>query len=128
MKQRLNKLLAVVLSAALCVPMLPAGGMKAADAGVVFTDEEQIFVNDYGKERTTNINDRWKFYFGSISGAYGVEFNDAEWDYVDLPHDFSITQEFTADGEKESGFLLGGTGWYRKHFSLSEELAGKEFC
>ena len=45
MKQRLNKLLAVVLSAALCVPMLPAGGMKAADAGVVFTDEEQIFVN-----------------------------------------------------------------------------------
>lgn len=125
MKQRLNKLLAVVLAASLCMPMLPAEHVKAATAGAVFTDEEQIFVNDYGKERSTVINDSWKFHLGEISGASGRELNDADWDNVDLPHDFSITQDFTSSGEAESGFLPGGTGWYRKHFTLAESLNGK---
>ena len=42
-----------------------------------------------------------------------------------LPHDFSISQDFTTSGEAESGFLPGGTGWYRKSFTLSEAEAGK---
>ena len=126
MKRRFNKLLAVVLTAAMCLPVIPAERVSAAGSGnIVFTEEELIFVNDYGKERKTLINDSWKFHLGSVAGASGKEFNDADWDYVDLPHDFSITQEFTAEGERESGFLLGGTGWYRKHFTLSEDLSGK---
>lgn len=126
MKRRLKRLLAVALSAALCLPMLPVETTGAAEnAGVVFTEEEQIFVSDYGKERSTKMNDSWKFHLGAVAGASGVQFNDAEWDYVDLPHDFSITQDFTPRGEAESGFLPGGTGWYRKHFMLSEELNGK---
>ena len=124
MKQRLNKLLAVVLAASLCMPMLPAERVNAA-AGVVFTGEEQVFVNSYGKERSTVINDSWKFHLGSIAGASDKELNDADWDNVDLPHDFSITQDFTSSGEAESGFLPGGTGWYRKHFTLAESLKGK---
>ncbi len=125
MKQRLNKLLAIVLSAALCLPMTSAECVNAAGAGAVFTDMEQIFVNNYGEERSTVINDSWKFHLGAIAGASGKELNDADWNNVDLPHDFSITQDFTSSGEAESGFLPGGTGWYRKHFTLSEALAGK---
>ena len=50
MKQRLNKLLAVVLAAALCLPAVPSGNVDAATNGAVFTDAEQVFVNNYGKE------------------------------------------------------------------------------
>ena len=126
MKQRLNKLLAVVLAAALCLPAVPSGNVDAATNGAVFTDAEQVFVNNYGKERSTVINDSWKFHLGAIAGASGKELNDADWNNVDLPHDFSISQNFTSSGEAESGFLPGGTGWYRKHFTLSESLAGKQ--
>ncbi len=42
MKQRLNKLLAVVLAAALCLPAVPSGNVDAATNGAVFTDAEQV--------------------------------------------------------------------------------------
>lgn len=127
MKQRLKKLLAVILSAAMCFPALPADTVKAAaDPDIRYTDEEQVFINFYdGKNRSASFNDNWKFYYGSLSEGHLNGFNDADWDYVDLPHDFSITQEFTSQGEAESGFLLGGTGWYRKHFMLPEKLDGQ---
>ena len=125
MKQRFKKLLAFALSASMCLPMLPAETVRAADPGVTFTEAEQVFVNDYGQNRSTKINDNWKFYLGRLSGASSKDMNDADWDNVDLPHDFSITQDFTASGEAESGFLPGGTGWYRKHLTLSESLGKK---
>lgn len=126
MKQRLNKLLAIVLTASLCVPMLPAGTVRAAGSGgVTFTDEETVSISGVGSERSTLINDGWKFYFGNSDTAQETGFNDSSWETVDLPHDFSISQEFTVSGEAESGFLLGGTGWYRKSLTLPESCDGK---
>lgn len=124
MKKRMKKLMAVVLSAAVCVSMIPAQGIQAAPK-VTFTDEQEVFVTSYGEERTSVINDGWKFYLGTSSSAQNPGFNDSDWENIDLPHDFSITQEFTTNGEAESGFLLGGTGWYRKTFILPESCAGK---
>ena len=37
----------------------------------------------------------------------------------------SIFQDFTATGEAESGFLPGGTGWYRKKFTLQDSFSDK---
>lgn len=78
-----------------------------------------------GLQRQSNFNDGWKFYLGKSDTAYGVNFDDSSWTNVSLPHDFSITQGFTTSGEAESGFLPGGTGWYRKSFTLSDEMADK---
>lgn len=126
MKQRLNKLLAIVLTASLCVPMLPAGTVRAAGNGsVTFSEEQEVKVSHYGTERVSLFNDNWKFYLGTSSQAQEPSFNDSAWDTVDLPHDFSISQNFTTAGEAESGFLPGGTGWYRKKFTLPESCAGK---
>lgn len=126
MKQRLNKLLAIVLTASLCVPILPAGTVRAAGNGsVTFSEEQEVKVSHYGTERVSLFNDNWKFYLGSSSQAQEPSFNDSAWDTVDLPHDFSISQNFTTAGEAESGFLPGGTGWYRKKFTLPESCAGK---
>lgn len=126
MKQRLNKLLAIVLTASLCVPMLPTGTVRAANAGsVYFTDAEKVSVTTISGERFSNFNEGWKFNLGESSTAQNKEFNDSSWSEVTLPHDFSIIQEFTTSGEAESGFLPGGTGWYRKTFTVPKSLDGK---
>lgn len=76
--------------------------------------------------REMNFNEGWKFYLGTSSSAQTPNFNDSDWDNVTLPHDFSITQSYTTSGEAESGFLPGGTGWYRKTFILPESYASKQ--
>ena len=78
-------------------------------------------------ERSTLFNQDWKFYKGEQKGAEATGFNDSSWRGLSLPHDWSIEEEFTVQGEAESGFLLGGTGWYRKHFVVPEKYEGKEF-
>ncbi len=76
--------------------------------------------------RNILFNDDWKFC--RDDGSFeSVSFDDSDWRSVSLPHDWSIETEFTAEAEAESGFLQGGTGWYRKTFTVSEELSGKRF-
>lgn len=91
------------------------------------SDKEVVYVNTYDAAvREQNFDENWKFYLGEASGAESTTFDDSRWDSVNLPHDYSIEQEFTSSGEAESAYLLGGTGWYRKHFTLSSDMAGKE--
>ena len=40
------RVIAIVLSASLCLPMLPAEAARAA-GGVTYTEEEQVFINNY---------------------------------------------------------------------------------
>lgn len=98
-----------------------------AASEVIFSAPEEIKVAKIVTERNNNINSGWKFYKGELSEAYAKGFVDSDWQNVNLPHDFSITEHFDTRGEAESGFLLGGTGWYRKTFSLPSELKDKEF-
>lgn len=72
-----------------------------------------------------NFNDGWKFNLGDAENAQQKEFDDAGWENIQLPHDFSMEQEFSAQYEAESGFLPGGTGWYRKHAVFPKEYEGK---
>ena len=93
--------------------------------GTVVGNEETVSVSGgLNIERETNFNEDWKFYLGTSGSAQNVSFDDSGWDHVSLPHDFSISQSFTTSGEAESGFLPGGTGWYRKTFVLPESCSG----
>ena len=49
-----------------------------------------------------------------------VEYNDAHWRTLDVPHDWAIEGDFRADNPSgaSGGALPGGIGWYRKYFSL----------
>ena len=125
MKKRMKQLMAVMLSVALCVPAIPGAYGYAATSGTTFTQEEEIALSGLGSERSTLFNDGWKFSLSDPSGAESTSFNDGSWDAVTLPHDFSISQNFTTSGEAESGFLPGGTGWYRKSFTLPSNLSDK---
>lgn len=93
----------------------------------IIGDSETVKVTTNQSDRKTNFNKDWKFYLGTSSTAQNVNFDDSAWKTVSIPHDFSITQSYTTSGEAESGFLPGGTGWYRKAFTLPTTDAGKAF-
>lgn len=74
-----------------------------------------------------NFNNGWKFSLSDPIGAMAKAYDDSSWESVSLPHDFSITQDFTNSGtEVESGNLPTGTGWYRKMFTMPADYASKE--
>ncbi|MED5017656.1 Ig-like domain-containing protein [Paenibacillus chibensis] len=84
----------------------------------------------YNGERKLNFNDDWRFQretSGSISGAQSPEFDDHAWRQLTLPHDWSIELDFNPNSPSthEGGFLDGGTGWYRKTFTLPSSMIGK---
>jgi beta-galactosidase len=78
----------------------------------------------------------WRFHRGGVQRAEAVDFDDSTWRVVDLPHDWSIedlpgTQspfEPHAISQVSGGFTTGGTGWYRKSFTIPEEQKDKRIC
>lgn len=114
------------------VPVSAAGNVSDGEAKenllTVAGEPETVRVGGEGlTDRENDFNDGWKFYLGTSSAAQDQNFDDSGWEDISLPHDFSISQPYTIAGEAESGFLPGGTGWYRKSFTLPEEYQGKEF-
>ena len=68
-----------------------------------------------------SFNDDWKFYHGDISKAKEPGFDDSKWRKLNLPHDWAIEGEFSADNPSGTGggALPGGIGWYRKTFRMN---------
>ncbi len=77
-------------------------------------------------QQTILFDDGWKFHRSDIINAETVNFNDKAWRTVDLPHDWSIedlpgtNSAFNPDvvNGVGIGFTTGGTGWYRKQFTI----------
>jgi beta-galactosidase len=72
----------------------------------------------------------WKFFKGDVVNGERQDVNDAAWRTVELPHDWSIEDlpgqsdsvigpfSRRSIGRTATGFTVGGTGWYRKHFRV----------
>jgi beta-galactosidase len=77
--------------------------------------------------RAQNFDAGWFFSRTDIKGAEQPDFSDSAWRKLDLPHDWSI--EGPVDQNNPSSgrgaFVPTGIGWYRKHFTLSPDAAGK---
>lgn len=84
-------------------------------------------------EREILFNDNWKFIRADVENAQSADFDDSAWRIVDLPHDFSIEDIPGKEGIKQvgpfseesaggpsTGHVVGGTAWYRKHFTLTK--------
>ena len=131
LKRKGTAFVAVALATGMLVPTMAFAAGPTVKVGTdsdvqMSSDPEAVYVNNYtGTTRSENFNENWKFYMGDATGAENPGFNDSSWKQVNLPHDYSIEQEYTKTGEAESGYLLGGTGWYRKNFTLDSSAAGK---
>lgn len=94
--------------------------------------------------RNQAFDTNWKFQklkpnVGEVLNLADVNFNDANWRKLDLPHDWSI-EDLTenpsdsivgpfykkAVGKNATAFTVGGTAWYRKHFVLDKSTVGKQ--
>jgi beta-galactosidase len=78
----------------------------------------------------SNFNDGWKFSLAASDDSWKADFNDSGWRQLDLPHDWSIEGEFSESNPASpgGGALPGGTGWYRKTFTVSPEEREKQIC
>ncbi len=76
-----------------------------------------------------SFNDNWAFQINETIDASAADFDDTGWRTLHLPHDFSIEGTFSIDNPATpgGGALPGGTGWYRKHFTVSEADRDKLF-
>jgi beta-galactosidase len=80
-----------------------------------------------------NLSQDWRFHAGEAAGAERSAFDDASWQRVAAPHDFSIMDKpdgsapFDPDtlSGQDSGYLPGGIGWYRRDLVLSPTEASR---
>ncbi len=90
-----------------------------------------FFVTSFSQ--TTLFDSDWRFHPGGVQGAEMPGFDDSKWRRIDLPHDWSIedlpgkTSPFDPDAisQVSGGFTTGGTGWYRKTFTIGAEQKNK---
>lgn len=95
-----------------------------------------------GVRQEENLNFGWRFAYGDIEGAELMTFDDREWQIVNLPHDFQISQPWIAPSADEKadksnlvanvssrlssrGFKEMGTGWYRRELMVDSSCVGK---
>ena len=69
------------------------------------------------------FNDGWLFSLADDSAAVAPAYNDSTWRRLDLPHDWSIKQPYSPYLASCTGYLPGGIGWYRKHFTVEDSAA-----
>jgi beta-galactosidase len=78
------------------------------------------------KGRMTNdLNRDWRFCRGDEPKAWYRGFDDSSWREVTIPHDWSVEEPFSEEHSSGTGYLPGGTGWYRRTFALPQELQGR---
>lgn len=67
---------------------------------------------------------QWRFHYGDCEEAWYKGFPDGAWEQVDVPHDWSAAMPRSKSYSSGTGYAAGGTGWYRVHFTLPEQLRG----
>lgn len=74
-----------------------------------------------------DFNQNWKFFLGDDPKAFAADYPDTKWRRLNLPHDWGVEGTFSKSHPATfgGGALPGGTGWYRKQFTVPASLKGK---
>lgn len=69
------------------------------------------------------FDEGWLFTLSNDSKMSQTDYDDSRWRRINLPHDWAIEGDFSANNPSGAGggALPGGIGWYRKHFTLSAD-------
>ena len=83
------------------------------------------FFSSAADSRAVSFNDGWRFSLSDSREYADPSFNDSSWRSLTLPHDWAIEGDFSQSNPSGTGggALPGGTGWYRKTFTISPEQA-----
>lgn len=69
-----------------------------------------------------NFNSDWKLKVGDIVQAEAMDYSDAEWKSVTLPHAFNEDEAFKLNIKDLTDTIV----WYRKHFRLPADAKGRK--
>ena len=83
--------------------------------------------SDEGLARRMDFGGGWTFHLGDEPGAWQPGYDDTSWRRLNLPHDWAIEGNFSADNPSGTGggALPGGVGWYRKTFTVDRSDEGR---
>jgi beta-galactosidase len=102
----------------------------------VFPSEAQ---ENSGRQRLL-IDADWRFHLGDLPANYlsqqpktiapansaaGTQYDDHDWQQVDLPHDWAVEQPFDPKSYTDQGFHPTGIAWYRRTFTLPASDRGR---
>ena len=95
-----NRIISKILLASLVFSLTP--GESSAEEGQLnqkyqmMSEPEVVYENKIiSGKRSQNFNDGWKFYLGDLGNAESSNFNDSSWRNINLPHDYSIEQNYS---------------------------------
>lgn len=86
---------------------------------VVFLKAQVSFGN------AEKINDSWRFILHDVEMGQDIGLNDSRWQKINLPHDWSVKGQLSPTLASCTGYLPGGTGWYRKTIQIPESKKGE---
>ncbi|MDV7185923.1 beta-galactosidase GalB [Lutibacter sp. TH_r2] len=74
-----------------------------------------------------NFNKDWLFQKEAPEEAKSIDFDDADWRSLNLPHDWAIEGPFDKKYNARTGGLpVHGVAWYRKHFTIENKYSEKQ--
>lgn len=79
-----------------------------------------------GNDIDVNFNFNWQFQLGEVEEGYKVDYDDSSWRTLNLPHDWSVEQDFSSAIPAAMGKLPAGIGWYRKTFTLPSNITDRD--
>jgi len=81
-----------------------------------------LFAMQAGARERVCFDSDWLFCLADSAQMASVNYNDAKWRKLDLPHDWAIEGDFMPSNPSGAGggALPGGVGWYRKHFTVDK--------
>jgi beta-galactosidase len=80
--------------------------------------------SDLPKRTRASLDFQWKFLKGDVANAERIDFDDRNWQDVNLPHDWTIEGPVEKSNDRNNGFYPAGIGWYRRHLTLDVSCAG----
>lgn len=107
---------AMLLRLFVCVFAFVSGAtLRAQNAGSPYTPP-------VSSRAVYDFNPEWRLHVGDVPGAEAPAFDDSSWKPVALPHAWNEDEAF----KKDIAELSTGIAWYRKHFKLPANSAGKK--
>ena len=96
---------------------------KADDLSMQWTADERKFLGE--PPETKDADGLVWTKAGKCFGPAKPDYDDAAWDTLNLPHDWSVTYSPRPEDPQRNGFLRLGIGWYRKTLRLVQSDRGK---
>ena len=69
------------------------------------------------------FNADWYFILSDDSTSFKPDYDDSYWRRITLPHDWSVESAPSQTLASCTGYLPGGIGWYRKHFTVNDDMS-----